>query len=372
MKHYYFQWLKYGAGFILAIVIYGCNLSEMAHSAHLSPDEFYSVLELEHHAINLSTVAPYNTLILKTRKETGDGTVLPGEVEYSVSSSSISVTDGVLTAISPVAKAFVRATFTYKGIKRTDSAAVSVVGGVPNQLRDFGMRLNAGDSAKVGLGAGSMRIPLIREGMNGATLSTLLVHSAISDITVASISQSGNNISINPGRPGRVMVYVSTFAYGQSWNDSLEVIIGWPVQFSLPTSLRYVNGTLNTFLDFAYKDIMVGVGACVLWGNMSEVIDLDVRFEDPTNVLAPVGHSCAQAVLDPDVGGDIAPFRFIPYDGTVEGAYISYLSPRAARVFSKVGEYKYSSTLHDTHGIVRVCDENNDTTCAPRRMGGWY
>ncbi len=98
----------------------GCNLSEAGMSAHRSPDQFFAVLALEHHAINLSMVPPYDTVTLHTTREMGDGSVVPGEVVYSVSSPSLSVTNGVLKAESPVSRAVVRVTLTYGTITRTD------------------------------------------------------------------------------------------------------------------------------------------------------------------------------------------------------------------------------------------------------------
>ncbi len=348
----------------------GCNLSDTGMSAYRPPDQYFAVLALEHHAINLSTVAPYDTLTLHTIRAMGDGGVVPGDVTYSVSSPSIRVIDGVLKADSPVTKAVLRVKLTHGTITRTDSAFVSVIAVAPDRLRDFGLRLTAGDSAKTSV-AVPKTIPLVRASDLGLNLSTLLVSMKSSDSTVASIAQSGDSANIVPKRPGRIVFSASTFAFGATWRDSLVFTVGWPLLFSMSTVERFTAGSLTRVLDFAYPNIIIGVGGCVLWQTQSDTIDIDLQFDDPAHVAAPVGSLCADVVLDPTVGGNIAPFRFIPWDGNPAHFVIAYLSPNRARSFPIPGVFPYRSSLHGTTGIVRVCDERNDTTCAPVRLGNW-
>lgn len=358
----------------------GCNLSDAGPSPYRSPDQFFAVLSLEHHAINLSMVAPYDTVTLHTVHAMGDGSAVPGEVVYSVSSPSISITNGVLKAERPVALAVVHATLTYGTITRTDSAIVSVIAAAPNRLRDFGLRLPSGDSAKIGASKAVVKtIPLLRESESGANLSTLLIALISSDSTIASITQSGNTVKITPKRPGRVVLYTSTFAFGTAWQDSLVFTVGWPTQFQMSVFERFATGTFTPVLDFAARDVTIGVGGCVLWKTQSLTMDVDLHFEDPSHVDAPIGSSCAVQLADPTVGGNIASFRAIRWVGpfpTTEEGYQEYarvlFSPNRARVFSASGVFPYRSTLHGTSGIVRVCDERNDTTCAPSGIGSWY
>ncbi len=64
------------------------------------------------------------------------------------------------------------------------------------------------------------------------------------------------------------------------------------------------------------------------------------------------------------------------WENITEEEYMNYLriafSPYRARAFSAPGVYPYRSTVHGTTGLVRVCDERNDTTCAPVRIGTWH
>jgi len=350
----------------------GCNLSDMGPSAHRSPDQYFAVLALEHHAINLSMVAPYDTVTLHTIRAMGDGSEVPGEVTYSVSNPGISITDGVLKAESPVARAVLRVTLTHGTITRTDSAIVSVIATAPDHLRDFGLRVPASDSAKTATDVPKV-IPLLRASESGATLSTLLVAMASSDSAMASLTQSGDAVVVTARRPGRVVLVTSTFAFGAVWRDSLVFTVGWPLMFNAPTAERFRTGSVTRVMDFVYGDFTIGVGGCVLWYNDNDSIDIDLQFEDPSHVGPPGGSVCPQLyqINDPDVGGNIAPFRYIPWDGDDAHYFTSFFSRYRARVFSAPGVYPYRSTIHGTTGVVRVCDERADTTCAPVRLGGW-
>ncbi len=367
----------------------GCNLSDTGLTTYYPADQYFAVLALEHHAINLSTEAPYDTLTLHTIRTMTDGSVVPGEVTYSVDKPNISVTNGVLKAESAVAKAVVRVTMTYGTITRTDSAIVSVIGTAPEHVFDVGLRLSSGDSAKTAVEV-PKTVPLVRTATSGATLSHLLVSILSSDTMTAAIRLSGNLASITPRRPGRVVLSTSTFAYGVAWTDSLVFTVGWPIVFGVPVVERFTTGSAAASLDFLHRNITIGVGGCVVWSNMSLTTDTDVQFDDPSHSGASGGSVCPGnvQVLYADVSGNIPPFRSFPIpivtaeelENFTEEEFANYMSEYMAAVFSTSrartfatpGVFPYRSTLHGTTGIVRVCDERNDTTCAPVRIGSWY
>ncbi len=364
----------------------GCSLSDAGLTAYRPPDQYFAVLALEHHAINLSTVAPYDTLTLHTIRTMGDGSDVPGEVTYSVNNPGIRVTKGVLTAVSAVDSAVVRVTLTYGTITRTDSAVVSVIATAPTPLHTFGLRVPADDSAKTAVGV-LKTIPFISTSASGATPSPLLVSLVSSDTMTAAVARSGNTVSLNPRRPGRVVLSTSTFAYGAVWRDSLVFTVGWPIVYYPGVVERFATGSAVTVLDFASRDFTIGAGGCVIWTNMSIAADIDIQFDDPSHAGASGSPACPGNVrqLHADLVGNIAPFRVVPLpprfleDGfwdtaTEEDVQIylaSVFSPYRARTFSTPGVYPYRSVLHGTTGIIRVCDERNDTTCAPVRIGNW-
>ncbi len=365
-----FSWARLAliAGFTFVCV--GCKLSDGGATSHLPPDQFFAVFALDHHAINLSMMAPYNTVALNTVARMADGNPVPGEITYRVSNPAISVTGGILKAESAVSRAVVLLTLTYGTVTRTDSAIVSVIATAPTPLSDFGIRVPATDSAKVGLGA-IKTLPLIRQSQSGSTLSDLQISLRSSDTTVAKITQSEDEVNITSIRPGRVVLYASTFAFGVEQNDSLVFTVGWPLLFHLPTVETFKPRSSLKILDFFHQNITVGVGGCVVWTNRSLALDIDVQFDDTAHV-APAGACGWVLILDRNTGGNIAPYRAVAWDGTDEG-YVPFLfSPYQARTFSAPGLYPYRSSIHGTQGVVRVCDEHNDTTCAPQGIGAWY
>ncbi len=351
----------------------GCKLADGGATSLLPPDQFFAVLALEQHAINLSLMAPYDTVTLNTVAMMADGSAVPDEITYSVSNPAIRVTGGILKADSAIARAVVRVILTHGTVTRTDSAIVSVIATAPPHLSDFGLRLSATDSAKVSAGD-TKTIPLIRQSQSGANLSGLHVFVRSSDTTIAKITQSGDDVNITSIRPGRVVLYASTLAFGIAQNDSLVFTVGWPLFFRSPIAERFATGSVAAVLDFGYRDFTIGVGGCVVWINMNVTTDIDLQFDDPSHVGAPGGTVCPETfqIQDPDVGGNIAPFHRIPWDGNFEHYASAFLSPYRARTFSAPGIFTYSTSIHGTTGMVRVCDERNDTTCAPRGIGAWY
>lgn len=382
------KWVRNAIIALIVIGGNGCNLSDEGMTSYLPPDKYLASLSLEHHAINLSTDSPFDTVTLKAVGLMGDGSESPDDIEYSVSDPSISITNGILKAESAIPKAIVRAKLTHGLITRTDSAIVSVTKGSPTLLSEFGFGLAVGDSAKIAIEAGTKMITLLRKSGSGSNLSALHISVGSADATVASIKQVGNSLIVNSNRSGRVMLYTSTYAYGTTWRDSLVFTVGWPINFSIPIHDKFISGTKTKILEFAYKDIAIGVGACVKWDLQSELIDLelDVVFDDPAKVAAPIGSECEFSVYDPSIGGNIAPYQAIIWDNRELGqnptpeefaAYLdaykkAFLSQRQSRVFSSAGLYPFRSTINGTSGIIRVCDEKNDTTCAPKGFGPWY
>src|SRR5690606_38254072 len=149
--------------------------------------------------------------------------------------------------------------------------------------------------------------------------------------------------------------------YGKTLIDSLIFAVGWPVASSIPIVERYTSSG-SIFLDFVYRDITIGVGGCVAWINPNTVHYMDVQFDDSTHISGPIagadGNSCP-GFSSPDqltTGGNIVPFRY-----EIRSFYSAY----RARVFTVPGVYYYRSAKYGTSGVVRVCDEHNDTTCAP-------
>lgn len=334
----------------------------------LDPDGFFTSFQLEHQAYNLSTDEPYNTVQLIATGLFGDNTPVPAEVVYSVSHPTaveISPT-GVLTAKAAVTNAVIYASMTYQGFTRRDSALLGIIDGLPAEhLKRLAIALNPSDSAKISNTAGNKIMQLIREDSAGNQMTAVRVALRSSDTLTARISLSGTNVSVQPRRPGPVMLYASTYAYGVAQKDSMSFIVGWPLWGLHSTYERIPTGTRQPVLDFFPGTFTMGVGGCIAWANLSEDLDIDITFEDPAKVAAPAipGNCALLGGIDPNPG-NIPPFRI----ETGSNGQVVPLSQFRARAFLEPGVYNYYSTLHGTKGRIIVCDEANDSTCAPENI----
>lgn len=348
------------------IMLSSCGIDKEGVNPALSASQFLAAVQLEHHTYNLATVDPYNTVQLHVAGLSGAGDILDKPVEYSVADSTVltvSVT-GLLKALTPVASTVVRASMTLNGITRTDSAFVSVVGGTPTQfLARLAIEVPPDDSAKWShnIGMGNKTLPLIRQDSDGGNLSSLLVSLWSSDAGKAAITQSFNNVSIAAGRPGQVMLYVETYAYGVAMRDSLPFYIGWPTFGIVNVYAREQTGKTDPVMNFFPGRLIVGVGACILWSS-NDVIDTDVVFENPSVVGPPTGPVCMLYGQQDMTGGNIAPFRMIPDANDLAGVFAKF----RGRTFSIPGVYNYRSTLNGTSGTIVVCSSDDNTdACSP-------
>ena len=201
-------------------------------------------------AVNLALTAPYDTAQLVAIPRTATGAVLtdtrgvPAVVHYTTTDSAVQVSaTGLVTAHSVTAGARVIARLTVGGVTRTDTAIVQVTETpLPAPLATLSIQPSAGGVAVAHanlatnvlttipfvatIATGDPVTDTICTAMNGCT-SPLLVHYASSDSTIAAIDQYGQ---VRPVHAGRVLVTISTLAYGVHKVDSLPVSIGYQLQ----------------------------------------------------------------------------------------------------------------------------------------------
>ncbi len=348
-----------------------CGLDKEGVGVAIDPANLLQKVETEYRSYNLSQVDPYDTVTLKVRGISGTGTTIDVPVVYGYNDRYVTISPaGLLKAVAPVSNTPVTVTMTFGGSTRVDTIRVSIISDVPQQLQRVAIALNPGDSAKA---MSAKLLPLIRESSGGTNLGAVLVSLRSSDTATAKVAQVGNNVQVTPIRVGRVMLHVSTYAYGIGMHDSLSFLVGWPISGFIGSYMRYDRQLKKEIIDFKGGNRTVGIGACLTWLNLNVTLDLDVVFEDSSNVLSAdsagieVMGTCklwAQA----DTAGtgklhgkNIAPWRrrFFP-----NGA-IDVLSAGRSRVFRKAGIYRYRSLLNGGTGIITVCDEKNDRTCSP-------
>jgi hypothetical protein len=355
--------LRVIVGTIVGVTIVACSSEKADFTPSLDAHHFYERLVFEDHAINIATAAPYDTVQLHVHADMQDGTPVPGTIFYSTTDTAIEISaTGLLTAKHPVTGAVVRASLTYNGFTRTDSALVNVLDGSPSsKLKTLTLAPFPGDSAKVtsqtsSLSQGTKQLVLTLQDSTDNDMSGLSVALRSSDTLTATIEQSGSDIVVTTHRPGRVMLYASTYAYGMAKTDSLQFIVGWPLGALLSVYPRTLTGTKSAILDFFPGTITLGVGACAVWANLDTANAVDITFDNPSAVGEPTG-ICALLSSAHMGSGNIPAF----HGGDPNNPFAGF----AGRSFPQAGEYPYQSTINGTHGTVIVCDELHDSSCFP-------
>ncbi len=363
---------------ILASSAIACSIDQQGFGVAADPANLLQDVETEYHSYNLSQVKPYDTVTIHTRGISGTGAMIEAPITYGYNPRYITVdTNGQIAAVSPVSSTPVTVTMAFGGATRADTVMVSVISGAPKQLRRLAIEPNIGDSAKVSAGGLSVSLAkslrLIREDVDGINMSTMLVSLRSSDLVTAKIVQSGNTAKVTGVRPGQAMLHVSTYAYGVGMRDSLSFLVGWPLGGTVSSYSRYDPERKGQVIDFNGGSFTIGVGSCILWWNLSETQDLDIVFEDSLNLVA--ADSAASEILTlcktwatadtmsngTHAGGNITPWR----KKLLPNGDMDFFSRVRVRVFRKPGVYRYRSPLNGTAGVITVCDEKNDRTCAP-------
>ena len=140
---------------LLGIVgVLGCGTDYVASAGPADPSQLLASVVLDHHAIVLSTTAPWNTIQLTTTPMSGAGAPLAGlpAATYSLSDSgSVAVSaDGTVSALAPASGVLVIASVSAGNSTRKDTAYVTVVDTpTPPVLATFSIQPLPGDSAKM-------------------------------------------------------------------------------------------------------------------------------------------------------------------------------------------------------------------------------
>ncbi len=304
----------------------------------------FASLVLDHHAIALSTSAPFNSIQLTAAALNAQGEPLEGagHATFSLSDTgSVSITpEGMLTAKAPATGVQVIATLTDGNLTHKDTAYVNVNDvATPPVLASFSIQPLPGDSAKTAaldaFGLFGLK-PLLPQAADasGTPIDGLPVFFATADPTVATVDPVAGIVT--GVRPGTVKIRATTTAYGVTMSDSLVLTITPPLIGLVAAQPRTPVGSSTPVLEWAPGTIEVSAGGTVLFFTQSTDKDIDVVFDDPSNVV--------ESFLAPAGGGDIPPFRAVPDQG---GAFV-------ARAFPVPGSYNYHSTTFDTHGTIVV------------------
>lgn len=312
----------------------------------------YWALTLDHHAVTLSTVAPYDTIRLTATPRAYDGTPLTGLPAPSFTSldldRAIVSADGLVRVLKTGTKVPVVATLAVGNLRHADTVLINITSvATPPVLASLSIHPMAGDSAKTSA-TEYKTITARAKTPDSTAISGLAVYYTSLDPLVATIDRTTG--FVRPARPGHVRFVATATAYGITKADTLPFVVGYPTSGIIiqVTPQRNANGEVVNGFDPA--EITVGPGTIVLFSNQTTT-PTDVTFDDPTNV-AQDDRDCA--LLASLCGtGNIDAWARDPNE-------LGGISVLRARRFPVPGTYTYHSTIFGTTAKIVVANEPAD------------
>lgn len=321
-------WAVRAGGAVVLVVAIGCAPDSVTPPPTTNVASLFWGLTLDQHAVNLSTVSPYDTLRLTATPRTYDGSVLTGVPRPTYTSTDLARVQidstGLIRVIAGGQDIPVVATLRVGNITHTDTALVSVTTSAPPPpIAGFSIQPVAGDSARWEANRLEGAIAFISFGSRAVTphdtagnpIGGLGIYFASSDTTVATIDRRTGEL--NGIRPGKVMLRASTTAYGTAWADSVPFTITMP---AIQTVLLVADTSLPaTTVDPASVTITAG-GIIVFFDYSRDTTS--VIFDTPANVAEDDMFCFCGGGSVPSFGGDTIDFsqdlrsRSFPVAGT--------------------------------------------------------
>ncbi len=324
--------------------------------------QLYWSLTLDHHAVTISTAAPYDTMKLVATPRNIDGEPLAGLPMATFISGDLErvqvSADGVVQAIAPGKEVKVVATLAEGNLVHADTVLVTVTNSEnPPVLDSIGFQLGATDSAKVALPASKL-LTVAAWDTGAVAIVGLPVHYVSSDPTTATIRLFAGRAMVQPVRPGPVDIIATTTAYGITKADTLSFIIGQPLSGNIAIVQQLdASGVMRNV--FAPDRILVGTGSDVTWYNETGIAT-DVTFDDPADIVAREFY-CRPFYTDKEpalcADGNIEAFGMPAVINGVPDSLAAYHNKRA-RHFPVPGTYTFQSVSSGATGVIVVVDES--------------
>jgi hypothetical protein len=364
------------------LFVSGCG-SDTTGPAPLAAEQLPWTVQLNHHAVTLSTVSPNDTVQLEVVPRNADGSPLLNgtTVKYRVVNNDTSValdSSGFVRAHSVKASVLVIASTQVKGMTFLDTARIRVTTDPnPRRLdriqmtRSAGMaetlhRCNADDAQDPRIPA--FAVTAVLQDEFGTPITGLPVRYWSSDPSLLQVNGTNGRLTI-PCKAGMdsVKIYASATVYGVRKTDSLtfrlrpplvtKVLIGQRtvVVNRAPQMEAFFNGATVTIdrggyvVWFQYPWFPDGLGMTVLpW------IPIDVVFDQPEAALGTTDSVYSSGVWIPpsDDSGNISAFA---QDTTLSFfSTEALLSRMRVRRFTTPGTYQYRSAIFGTSGKIIV------------------
>lgn len=333
----------------LTLVSAACG-SDATFAPASNPETLYWSLSLDHHAVQLSMAAPYDTIQLTATALTpsgapwSNGSATEPVRWASLDSSKVLVSkDGLVTARAVTdGLVGIVASRQVGNVTHTDTAQVWVLGASSQRLTTFHVRPEAPDSSHMETDA-SRGFDVTALDADGEPMD-IVTYFSVSDTTVAKFDNSWQPW-ITSRRVGATLVTATTWVYGVAMTDTFTLSVGYAM-VAYPGVLLGFGGRLRQL----GKNVVIGVNGEVGWTNETggynedddEVIEgqpFDVIFEHPEQAL-PSAHP-----ENDSGGGNIMSVPSDPDDVTMS---------RRFRRFSQPGVYRYSIPQFGYTGTVIV------------------
>lgn len=316
--------------------------------------QMFWALTLDHHAVTLSTVAPYDTIRLTATPRNVSGEPLTGLSAPTFTSLDLQHAQvdstGLVHARKAGATVLVVVRLADGNLVHVDTAVIKVTNvAVPPVLASLSIHPDSGDSAKTAVDV--YRALATRAlAADSTQISGLSVYYTSSDPTTATIDRRTG--LVQPIRPGHVTLIAEATAYGITRADTLRFAIGYP-SLGLVRIEQLTNADGQVVTVFVPDRFTVGPGAdFVFWNRIN--LAADVVFDDPTNVVQSDTY-CAVAPQLCGVGNVGA------FSAALDSAQaILFLPGLRARHITVPGTYTYHSTLLGATGTIIVANEPAD------------
>jgi hypothetical protein len=333
----------------------------------------YWALTVDHRAVTLSTVPPYDTTRLTATPRDWHGapvTGLDAATFRSTVPERLRVTpDGLVQALDVGTDMPVVVELAAGSARHVDTVLVTITNdpappildtlSIHPQPPDSSVLMMNGQGSRLLLGYGAVAFYLGSfqaftarlTDSEGNSLSGISVAYTTSDTLTLWVDRSSGNAIAK--RPGRVNLMASATAYGVTKADTVTYTVimpGFAVVWIRPHATGLGGGTQTVF---AGSEVTLSPGGTVLWGNVTGQ-PVDIVFDDPTNVVEHGAANCDYfAISTGDVGGggDIQGFG----EAQDPTAFLSVANCRSRR-FPVPGVYPYHSTLTGATGKVIVSD----------------
>jgi plastocyanin len=273
--------------------LFGCN--DVIEPIRSNPADQLWDVRVEPKAITMSTVAPYDTITLRTIVINGVGdTVTDGlTVQYSpVSDTSIRIgADGVLQVRMPTSAQGTKivARVTYKNVTRTDTALVVVTtNAAPPYLLDS-IVLETIDAVTrqptepiVSVNGDIVRnVSLVSHVFGNGTEVTTVPRSYVSSNKSVLLVNPWNG-GLTPKLAGQARILATTTWYGKTYRTSLDISVVGPFFGRFLIQERIPRGSDTAVFVVNPGSVEVEPGAAVQWENQTSR-PVEVIFDDPAS-----------------------------------------------------------------------------------------